>query len=175
MKRLPNIISVIRIICSLALLFTKVLSVEFFLLYLLCGISDVLDGYIARKTGSESQFGAVLDSIADVIFLGILMIILFPIIEWSLWMLCWIGGIATVRFISLGIGFIRYHKLAFLHTYANKATGLLIFFLPILYCILGLSFTMCLVCGLASISAVEELLIHMTSKKLDLDIKSVVK
>ena len=35
------------------------------LLFIIAGITDHLDGYIARKTGSTSSFGALLDLVAD--------------------------------------------------------------------------------------------------------------
>ena len=35
------------------------------LLFVIAGITDHLDGYIARKTGSTSSFGALLDLVAD--------------------------------------------------------------------------------------------------------------
>ena len=42
------------------------LSVLFYAIYILCGISDVLDGYIARKSNSVSKSGAFIDSIASI-------------------------------------------------------------------------------------------------------------
>lgn len=173
MKQIPNIITTLRIIGSVALLYTKPFSTGFFLVYLLCGISDVLDGYIARKTESGSRLGAVLDSVADILFIGILLFKLIPGIDLQLWMLLWITGIALIRFLSLGIGCYRYHTAAFLHTYANKAIGLLIFFLPILYHFFGITLSVCLICIPASLAAAEDLFINITSKELNRDIISV--
>jgi len=36
--------------------------------YLLCGISDILDGYLARKLKAQSALGSNLDTFADFIF-----------------------------------------------------------------------------------------------------------
>ena len=64
MKNLANYISVSRIIMSIMLLITKTFSTTFYIIYIYCGISDMLDGFIARKTKNESKIGAGLDSIA---------------------------------------------------------------------------------------------------------------
>jgi CDP-diacylglycerol--glycerol-3-phosphate 3-phosphatidyltransferase len=162
-----------RIICSFLLLFIKPLSILFFIFYLAGGISDILDGYLARKMNANSQFGAILDSISDLIFIGILLIIVIPLFHYSNWMLFWIGGIGFVRIVSLFVGYAKYHTIALLHTYANKTTGFILFFFPLFYELLGLSLAICLVCIPASISAIEELVVNMLSKELNRDIKSI--
>ena len=55
-------------------------SPMFFAIYALTGLTDVLDGWIARKMGSASQFGAKLDSVADLIFYAVMLIMIFPIL-----------------------------------------------------------------------------------------------
>ena len=174
-KYIPNIITASRIVCSVFLLLIEPLSLWFLIIYLLCGISDIFDGYIARRTKSNSQFGATLDSVADAIFIGVLLIIFIPMFQWPLWILYWIGTIALVRFISLAVGFVKYHTFAFLHTYANKLTGLLLFSFPFSYSILGLTITAFILCGAATLSAIEELAINITSKDLSRDIGCIFK
>ena len=68
-KNLANIITVSRIIVSISIAFVIPFSSTFFLLYSYCGISDIIDGFVARKTHTESVRGALLDSIADIVFL----------------------------------------------------------------------------------------------------------
>ncbi|MBW4082013.1 CDP-alcohol phosphatidyltransferase family protein [Paenibacillus sp. S150] len=169
----PNIITGLRIIGSAGLLFVKPLSAIFLIIYLLCGASDVLDGYIARKAGKASSFGATLDSIADFIFFGTLLIIFIPMLQYPWWILGWIGIILLVRLASLGAGFAKYHELSFLHTYANKATGAALFLFPFSYTLFGLSITAALICGIATLSAAEELVITLTSKELNKDTPSI--
>lgn len=48
MKSIANYISIARIFLALTLALTKPLSIAFFTIYLVCGISDFFDGYIAR-------------------------------------------------------------------------------------------------------------------------------
>ncbi|MGN7764856.1 CDP-alcohol phosphatidyltransferase family protein [Paenibacillus sp. 22594] len=165
-KHIPNILSALRILCSLLLLVVQPLSSMFFGLYLVCGASDVLDGYVARKTNSASPLGASIDSVADVVFITALLAVFLPILQLSLWVVCWITSVVLIRLSSLLVGYVKYHALSFLHTYANKATGLALFSFPFLYSIFGLTATSIVICGLASCSAVEELIINIKSKEL---------
>ncbi|GLC80410.1 CDP-alcohol phosphatidyltransferase family protein [Lacrimispora brassicae] len=173
MKNIPNWITLTRILGTVALLAIKPFSGQFLIIYVLCGISDVLDGMIARKMNMVSKKGQILDSIADAFMVTVLLLIFVPAFELPLWGIYWIILIAAIRLTSLGIGFIRYKQLAFLHTYGNKATGIALFCFPFLYIGLGLYPTTVLVCFIASISAVEELIINGVSKKLCRDIKSI--
>jgi len=166
-KHAANAITAGRIAGALSLLLLRPLSVPFFLVYALCGASDILDGYVARKTQTSSKFGAALDSIADFIFVGVALVVFIPSLAWERWMLWWIGVIAFTRLLSLGTGFVKYRALAFVHTYANKATGAALFCFPLLYRTAGLSATVILLCCVASLSALEELLIVICSKELD--------
>ena len=77
-KSLPNYITFCRIIGSILLLFLKPFSIAFFAIYSICGISDLLDGYIARSTKTTSEFGAKLDSIADLSFYAVMFLKIFP-------------------------------------------------------------------------------------------------
>jgi len=139
----------------------------------MCGISDVLDGYIARKLNASSKFGQVLDSVSDLIFICIVLSIFIPIANLPLWIIYWIVIIAVIRLISITFGFAKYHQLAFLHTYANKATGIILFFFPFLFSVFGKEITAIIICCVASISASEELLINLTSKTLHRDRVSI--
>ncbi|MDS1003847.1 CDP-alcohol phosphatidyltransferase family protein [Clostridium sporogenes] len=49
MKNIPNLITMIRILGITVLVFIRPFSEIFFIIYLICGISDILDGMIARK------------------------------------------------------------------------------------------------------------------------------
>ena len=60
---MANIITGVRILCSIALLFCPVFSPAFYALYIAAGLSDMTDGIVARKTGTAGAFGAkVLDA-----------------------------------------------------------------------------------------------------------------
>lgn len=152
---------------------TTPLSALFFIIYFLCCASDIFDGYIARKTNTTSRFGEVLDSIADLILITVMLVIFIPLLALEQWMFCWIVVIALVRVISMVIGFMKYHAFASLHTYANKATGIILACFPILLHAFGLVATVYVLCGIASLSALEELIITVRSRMLNRNINSL--
>ena len=125
-----NIITISRIALSFLLLFLHPFELSFMIIYGICGVSDVLDGWIARKFNMASALGATLDSIADFILICILLFVFLPIVDFGMWMIVWLIAIVVIRFTSIIVGYIRYHKLSFLHTYLNKLVGFIIFCFP---------------------------------------------
>ncbi len=172
-KHIASIITAGRIAGAVVLLWTKPLSALFFAVYCLCCASDVLDGFIARKTNTTGKFGETLDSVADFVFIAVMLVIFIPMLEWEPWMLWWMVMIALVRFASLGVVFAKYRAVAFLHTYANKATGIVCACFPVLYQVFGLTVTALILCGMASLSALEELAITWRTKELDRNVKGL--
>lgn len=169
---IPNTISIIRILLAISLIIIKPFSILFYVCYILGGISDFLDGYIARKYHLETEFGAYLDSIADFIFIVIILTIYLFHFTWSQWMISWIGGIVIVRLASILIGWIRYKTIYTLHTLMNKLCGLVLFIFPLLYLFIPFNILFTLVCSICFISACEELLINSTSYQLNRNIRS---
>jgi len=141
--------------------------------YALCGITDILDGYLARKTGTVSKAGAVLDSLADTVFVAAALFIFIPVIPFKAWIIYWTVAIALIRFASLVVGYIRYRAFAALHTYANKATGLFFFCFPFDYRLFGINEAAAVILVAASLSAIEEIAINCTSSSLNRDRKSL--
>ena len=174
MRFLPNSITASRIFASFLLLITEPLSGSFFLLYLFCGLSDILDGFLARRLDLTSRFGATLDSIADCVFVFIALFTLLPKIALPQWVLFWVGAIFIIKGITFGIGIFRYRGLAFLHTYLNKATGGALFCFPLMYGYWGITMPASLLCGLATIAALEELCINIFAKTLQRDRKGLL-
>jgi CDP-diacylglycerol--glycerol-3-phosphate 3-phosphatidyltransferase len=174
MKQLPNCITVLRMLCAVPLLIIKPFSTVFFILYVLCGISDVLDGYTARKMKTVSRTGQILDSTADVIFFVIVAIVYVRTLRPSRFFIIWLIAICLLRTASLVAGLLRFREFVFLHTYANKAAGFTLFCFPFLY-IVSPAAAFITVCGIASLSAAEEFIINLTSKTPDRDIKGIFK
>ncbi|MGN1014392.1 MAG: CDP-alcohol phosphatidyltransferase family protein [Butyricicoccus sp.] len=156
MKYFANIITIARLIAAPMLLFTEPLLPPFYALFLFCGITDMLDGAVARKTHSESKLGAVLDSIADIVFVIVCLITLLPMITFPFFLWIWIGIIALIRVINLVSGYLYHLKLVMLHTYANKATGLLLFLLPFTLGFVRIDYPAVLVCIMATFAAIQE-------------------
>ena len=166
-KHLPNIISVLRLIGAVAMIFTEALGLWFYILYTFCGVSDLVDGWIARMTHNESEFGAKLDSVADLSFNAIMVIKIFPtLIErlpYGIWIA--VGAILLLRVISYTTFALKHRGFASLHTYLNKLTGFAVFTIPF-YINLPCSTVLAIVgCSIAGLATVEELLIHLISKE----------
>ena len=154
MKHIPNIISALRIIGAFCLLFCRPASVEFWVVYGLCGVSDIVDGYLARKLHAESKIGAVLDSVADICFVACCTIKLAPVLQIPSWLWIWAGVIVLIKLVNQ-ISALAVHKLfCFPHTLANKLTGLLLFFsVPLLFWSIV---PIAIVAGVASFAAIQE-------------------
>ena len=116
-----------RIVLCLPLLLVDAMTLPFWVLYLIAGLTDILDGFLARRWGVESKFGARLDSLADFVFVLAVGYKLFPWLKLpaALWMM--IGLIAVVKASNAVSAYIVRHKIEFLHTKANKLTGFLLF------------------------------------------------
>ena len=153
---MANIITGSRILFSIALLFFPAFSPWFYALYLVAGVTDMIDGTIARKTGKASEFGARLDSIADIVFVVICLIKLIPVICIPVWLYVWIGIIALIRIINIVSGFIMQKRFIMLHTIMNKVTGLLLFLLPLTVHFVDLKYTAIPVCAVATFAAIQE-------------------
>ncbi len=173
MRNIPNFITALRILLSIILLNIKPFSVLFIFIYIICGFSDIADGYIARKYFLVSKFGSRLDSLADVIFIFVMIYILLTNVNISKALIYWIILIAIIRIISCIISFIKFNKLAFLHTYLNKFTGIVLFIIPVFIIKFDINILGCIACIIASISAIEELIINIRSEDLDLDINGI--
>lgn len=156
LKSIANIITSFRIFCSVLLLFFSVFSMEFYITYLLCGFSDMIDGTIARKTNSNSAFGAKFDTVADLVFIAVAFIKLLPIIHIPKWLWTWIIIIGIMKNSNIVLGYTRNKKFISLHTIMNKITGLLLFLLPLTVSIIELKSSSTIVCSIATFSAIQE-------------------
>ena len=155
-KQIANIITFCRILGSIGLWFCPVFSACFYGLYIFCGLTDMVDGTIARKTGAASEFGVRLDTIADFLFVIASFVKLVPVIRLPVWICVWAAVIAVVKLVNLVWGFMRMKQMPSVHTIANKATGLCLFLLPLTMSVVDLRYTAPAVCVLATIAAIQE-------------------
>lgn len=128
MKHIPNTITTLRLLGAICLLLCNPADAVFWVIYGLCGISDILDGYLAWKLHAESKAGAVLDSVADIGFIACCAIRLLPIMQIPTWLWVWAGVIVAIKVVNQVSAWIVYKRFCFPHTKANKLTGLLLFF-----------------------------------------------
>lgn len=155
-KQLPNMISASRGLAAIGMLFTTTFSVPFWVLYAWCGVSDMIDGPLARRLGAESRTGAVVDSLADLLFVIAAMIKILPVLAIPGWIWVWIAAIAVIRVVNIVIGYVRRNCFVLLHTPANKLTGLLLFLLPVAICFVNQTACMIIVCIAATFASVQE-------------------
>lgn len=170
-----DIITLCRMAGTLALIFLQPLSAGFFCLYALTGLTDVLDGWVARKTKTASDFGAKLDSISDLLFYTVMLLRIFPILWDTLPGAIWyaVAFVILVRLSAYLIAAVKYHRFASLHTYLNKVTGLTVFLIPFFLatpCAVGFCWTVCAIGGAAS---AEELILHLCRKTYRPNAKSI--
>ena len=153
---MANCITGIRILLSVGLLFCPALSPSFYVLYLLAGFSDMLDGPVARRTHTATPFGAKLDAVADLIFVAVCLYKLLPMLDVALWLYIWIAAIALIKIVNIVSGFGMQRHFVAVHSPLNKATGLLLFLLPLTLPFLSLRYTAPLVCAVAAVAAIQE-------------------
>ena len=127
MKQLPNIITLLRIAGSAGLLLCDVTGVVYWIIYGLCGISDIVDGWLARKLKCVTKTGALLDSLADIIFVLCCARKLLSILKLPQWLWLWAGVIVAFKVVNQFLSLVMYGRCCFPHTTANKATGFLLF------------------------------------------------
>ena len=63
------------------------MKLYFLLVYIFCGITDILDGFIARKINATSELGSKLDSFADMIIIFVVLFKFIPIMNLNLFMM----------------------------------------------------------------------------------------
>ena len=164
MSKPANLITLFRIVFSIALLFLPTLSVAFGILYLLGGISDMADGFVARKTHTESETGAKLDSAADLILVAVCAVKLLPLVRLDTWLWIWVAAIALIKIAAMVLRFIRVHTFMPPHSIVNKLTGVLLFLLPLTLPLMDIRYPAALVCAVATFAAVQDSLSLERSK-----------
>ena len=156
MKQLPNFITALRFLGALGLLFFDVGSVAFWVIYFACGLSDMVDGFLARKLHCESKTGAMMDSLADLAFVVGCFIKLIPVFALPHWLWLCGAGIVVIKVINQISAIVMYKKCLFPHTIANKAAGLLLFAGVPLTVFLESVVPMVIIAVIATFAAVQE-------------------
>ena len=153
---MANALSALRIVLSVALLVPPVLSPTFLALYATSGLTDMLDGFVARRTRTESELGAKLDSAADLALAVVCLVRILPIVVVPVWLWAWVAFIAAVKVLNVVSGFVMGKRLIMLHTTANKVAGLAAFLVPFAIPTFGIAAPSIPACVLATFAAVQE-------------------
>jgi CDP-diacylglycerol--glycerol-3-phosphate 3-phosphatidyltransferase len=173
-QQIPNILSILRIFLSLSILLVNSNPIAIVVVMLLSGLTDVLDGYIARKFGYKSLLGARLDSLGDYVFFLVL------VLYFSIWHMGLIKAnvlllsiVIAIRVGSLIVSWIKNKQVYSLHTIANKVTGIVVFIGVTITIIVEKQIVIAIVLIVSMLSAIEELLIMLLKAKPDINIKSI--
>lgn len=153
---MANCITGIRILCSLAILFCEAFSPVFYALYVTAGITDMIDGAVARRTNTVSEFGSKLDTAADFALVAVCLIKLLPALHVETWLYLWIAAIAVIKVVSMVSGYVRQKKLPAVYSLLNKLTGALLFALPLTLRLVDFRCGAVIVCVTATAAAMQE-------------------
>ena len=116
----------------------------------------MIDGTIARKLRTESNFGRNFDTISDIVFVASSAYKLFPEFKIPRVIWLWISIIAVIKIINIILGFVRKKKFTAIHSLSNKVTGAVLFLLPLTLTVLDIRYSSILVCMIASSAAIQE-------------------
>ena len=153
---MANIITGIRIVLSVSLMFCPALSQTFYALYIAAGFSDMIDGAVARKTGTVSEFGSRLDTVADTVFVAVCLLKLLPVLHVPIWLYIWIAIIAFIKMANIAVGYIRQKEFVSVHSLINKMNGGILFVFPLTLSSINLNYSGAIVCAVATFAAIQE-------------------
>lgn len=164
---IADIITLTRIVGSIDLLSTPIFSKEFFVLYTYCGISDALDGFVARRLKTESKLGSMLDSVSDLTFYSVLLFKIWPTLHDVLpnFFFTIIWTIFGVRLSCYAYVLVKEKRFASEHFILNKLTGLLLFFTPYIINTSFFIYYVAILLIVAIAAALYEYRYHLVGKK----------
>ena len=116
----------------------------------------MIDGAVARKTGTDSEFGAKLDTIADIVFTAVCMIKILPLIEMPIWIFLWIAVIAFIKLANVFISYIRLKKFTSVHSVINKTAGAALFLFPLVFNFIDTTLFAAALCVITTAAALHE-------------------
>jgi len=108
-RDIPNIISLLRIALVIPVVYF-ILEREFsfaLVLFFVAGISDALDGYLAKRNNWISRLGSILDPLAD----KLLLVFSYLALGWLHEIPMWLVIAVMIRDVVIVVGAIAYHEL----------------------------------------------------------------
>ena len=185
-KRIPNILSIARFPLSVVLLFVAHRPVAFVIVYIITGLTDVFDGWLARKFHWDSELGAKIDGFADIAFMLSLLGVIFGVLGKTLipqikpYVVYGVAAVALLKLVNLAFTKIKFKQWATMHTLANKYTAFPFYVLVPLFVVFvdqipsWLNMTLLVLLGTVFVANLEETWILSRLKAYDTDTKSIV-
>lgn len=126
-RLLPDLLTASRFLAAVVMLAPGTTTVGFLLCFGWCALSDVLDGWLARRLAVASVHGAHLDSAADLVhWLAVTAYLVWRTQVPTAALVVAVLVLAVVRLTSAVTGRLRSGRWGMVHTLANKASGLLL-------------------------------------------------
>jgi CDP-diacylglycerol--glycerol-3-phosphate 3-phosphatidyltransferase len=181
LKHIPNILSVARFPLSALLLFLTSYTIHFIFVFIVIGVTDVLDGFLARKYGWGTPLGAKIDGFADAFFAICTLVALVSLQiyqQFTWYVIAMIGFVALLKLFNLLVTKMKFGIWSSIHTIASKVTQVPFFFIVIFIVITGqialwLNAVLFIMLGLVLFADLEETIIIVFSTQFDPDAKSM--
>jgi CDP-diacylglycerol--glycerol-3-phosphate 3-phosphatidyltransferase len=113
-------------------LFLTALEPLFMVIYTAAGITDMIDGPIARKFGVTSKLGENLDGIADYFFVAVALFTIIPALSFNTFSIGIVVGFVILKLTGMLVGFIHFRQLMMMHTKASKFGAVVAFLFPLM-------------------------------------------
>ncbi len=104
---IPNLISLLRmvLVIPLAVLLLQQRYLDALLIFGLAGITDALDGFLAKRNGWKSRLGSILDPLAD----KLLLTSSYLVLAWLGVLPLWLVAAIVARDFIIVLGAVAYH------------------------------------------------------------------
>ena len=169
-KQIANILTSVRMVISSILLTFSRLDGAFLALFCVCGITDLIDGPIARATGTESILGAKLDSAGDVLTYAAMVRILILEKAITLTTVLWFVLPLSGMVVSALIAKLRFHSFFFIHTLLSKLFGVSCFWVPFCFAAGAVNTHLTFVWVIALLADVEMVVIQLMNDRAESDV-----
>ncbi len=122
-SQLPNIITVLRIllVAPTAWLLWEAMYLEAFVLMVIAGLSDALDGFLARRFNWMSKIGATLDPLADKLLVAVMFVVFTIQGHVPLWVAAIVLGRDVTIVCGAGVYKLLYEEVEISPTFVSKA------------------------------------------------------
>ena len=143
LKNLPNGLSLLRMALCIGIIFSAIFGKAFSILtmtmYVVAGVSDMIDGPLARRIkDGRSELGATLDSIGDLLMIIVGIAVFIPAMGfWGFIGILYIVAISFKVIVPSLIAVFKYKEFISLHTYTFKTLVIFMFSIPLLFFILS--------------------------------------
>lgn len=121
--QLPNAITVIRIllVAPTAWLLWQGAYVQALVLMAIAGVSDAVDGWLARQFDWTSRFGEAMDPVADKLLVGTMFVVFTLQDHIPLWLAVVVIGRDVVIVVGAGVYRLLFGDIEFAPTFLSKA------------------------------------------------------